>query len=163
MSFIQNKIGFMSKLVIFSLAMIISTITHAANLDSPIGYWKTIDDVSGKPKSIVHITEAADHTLQGIVVKIYPSPGKDENEVCSACRDEKHDQRIVGMQILTGMQLNEDRWSGGKILDPVNGKYYRCTMRVINDGQQLSVRGYIGFPLLGRSQTWNRVDINKKE
>ncbi|EKD71263.1 MAG: hypothetical protein ACD_46C00223G0004 [uncultured bacterium] len=127
---------------------------------SPIGIWKTIDDVTGKPKGIVQLWVSDKNSLKGKILKIYPRPGYDQNEVCIECKDEKHNQRIVGMTFLENLQQNKDKantWDNGSILDPQNGKTYRCTLSVIENGQKLYVRGYIGFPLFGRSQTWVRV------
>ncbi|MDR3478682.1 MAG: DUF2147 domain-containing protein [Gammaproteobacteria bacterium] len=136
------------------------TVAYAApsqNNQSPVGYWKTIDDVTGKPKSIMQISEQSDGSLNGRIVKIWPKPGKDINEVCEACEGEKHNQRIVGMVILTGLKQGETQWEGGEILDPSTGKTYHCNMRVVDNGAKLNVHGYIGFSLLGRTQTWLRV------
>lgn len=60
------------------------------------------------------------------------------------------------MTILWGLKMNGDEWSGGEILDPDNGKIYRCKMTLSEDGTQLSVRGFIGIALIGRTQTWHR-------
>ncbi len=131
------------------------------NLNSPVGYWKTIDDVTGEQKSILKITENSDHVLTGQVFKAFPSPGEEPHKICSECKDEKHNQPIVGMVILTGLKQDNEQWDGGKILDPLNGKYYSCSARVMDGGKKLKVRGYIGFSLLGRSQDWIRApDIN---
>jgi uncharacterized protein (DUF2147 family) len=129
--------------------------------NSPVGYWKTIDDVTNQPKSILEITEAKDHSLTGRIVKIYPRPGYDENEVCTECKGERHNQRIVGMVIMEHVKQsvsNQHQWVNGQILDPVNGKTYNCNFTLMDDGKQAVVRGYIGMPLFGRSQTWFRVD-----
>jgi len=150
--------------IIFNLAAAIMTmlfagIAIAATNASPVGLWKTIDDVTDKPKAIIHITEAQDHTLQGSIVKIFPRPGHDQNELCSACKGLKHNQRIVGMTILEGLRPDHKSpgyWKGGKILDPKNGKTYHSTLQLVDD-KTLSVRGYVGIPLFGRSQTWHRV------
>jgi uncharacterized protein (DUF2147 family) len=143
-----------------SIAIISAFYLATSYAASPIGYWKTIDDVSGQPKSIVKISENQDHLLMGQVVKIFPSPGKDENEVCEACKGDKHNQPIVGMVILTGLKAGEKNWDEGKILDPQNGKTYSCSAKLADNGNKLDVRGYIGLPLLGRSQTWERVENN---
>lgn len=127
--------------------------------DSPVGYWKTIDDITGKPKSIVHIWRTANNTLEGQVVKIFPSPGKTQSEICTACKGDKLNQPIVGMVILSGLQGNQTHWKNGEILDPENGKSYSCSLRVADNGNLLDVHGYVGLPLLGRSQTWQRVDV----
>lgn len=135
------------------------TSTFAATPTSPIGYWKTIDDVTGKPKSIVKIWENDDHLLIGQVVKIFPRPGKTEGELCEKCNGTNHNKPIVGMVIMTGLKANQHQWGNGQILDPLNGKTYSCSAKLAENGKRLNVRGYIGLPLLGRSQTWERVDL----
>lgn len=147
----------MRKLFLLMALFFLAFPLYAANI-SPLGYWKTIDDVTGKPKSILHIYQSG-NALYGRIVKIYPRPGYDENEVCSACRGSRHNQRIVGMVIMEGMRQtanNPAEWSNGHILDPLSGKTYSCTITVINGGRDLNVRGYIGFSLFGRTQTWIR-------
>ena len=133
-----------------------NTIIIAAPL-SPVGYWKTIDDVTGKPKSIIKIWETQNHLLMGQVTQIFPSPGKDQTERCIACQGDQHDQPIVGMVILSGLKQANHQWAEGKILDPHNGKTYSCSAKLADNGKKLDVRGYIGLPLLGRSQTWERM------
>lgn len=131
-----------------------------ANTNSPIGLWRTIDDVSGKPKAIVQIWENPDRALFGKIIKIYPRPGHDQNEVCEACEGARHNQRIVGMVFMENLKPSNDAnvWSDGKILDPKNGKIYNCNAKLSERGDKLNVRGYIGMPLFGRTQTWMRVD-----
>ena len=127
---------------------------------SPVGYWKTIDDVTGKPKSIVQISMGTDDRLNGKVVRLFPKQGEDvTKKVCKACTGSLHDQPIVGMEILKGLVADGNQWVNGKILDPANGKTYSCTARLASNGEKLRVRGYIGMPLFGRSQTWERVDL----
>lgn len=150
----------MIPLFLMSFFVLILPHAHAANTSlSPFGYWKTIDDVTGKPKSIVHIYQSG-HALYGQVVKIFPRPGYDQNEVCSACKGAKHNQRIVGMIVMEGLTQNASNpveWSGGQVLDPLNGKTYRCAITVVDKGEKLNARGYIGISLFGRTQTWVRV------
>ncbi|HEY0563645.1 MAG TPA: DUF2147 domain-containing protein, partial [Methylophilus sp.] len=67
-------------------------------------------------------------------------------------------QKIIGMTIAKGLKKNGNQYDGGEILDPENGKLYKCKMKLDDTGNQLEVRGYIGFSLLGRSQTWTRVE-----
>jgi len=132
---------------------------------TPAGFWKTIDDVTGKPKAIVQLWETPDKIVFGRVLKIFPRPGHDQNEVCVACDGDKHNKRVVGMVILENLkQSTDDRasWTGGKILDPKNGKTYQSNIRLVDNGRKLDVKGYIGTPLFGRTQTWVRVaDLEK--
>jgi uncharacterized protein (DUF2147 family) len=127
---------------------------------TPVGYWKTIDDLTGRPKSIIHIWKADNDVLMGKVIKIFPKEGHDQNKLCTACSGDKHNQPIVGMVILSGLRASQQsQWGDGSILDPENGKSYSCSLRVADNGKRLNVHGYIGIPLLGRSQTWERVDL----
>ena len=137
-------------------------IAHAAeiSLETPVGYWKTIDDVTGKPKSIVQIWKTNDNILMGKVVKIFSKNNHaDQTKKCEACKGDLHGQPIVGMVILSGLTAKQNQWKNGKILDPENGKSYSCAMHTIDHGKKLDVRGFIGLSLLGRTQTWERVDL----
>ena len=124
---------------------------------SPVGLWKTIDDHSGKPKSLIRITES-NGELRGKIEKLFREPGEDPNPKCDKCEDARKDQPIIGMTILTGMKPDRGEYDGGQILDPGNGKIYKSKMSLANDGKALDVRGYIGVPLFGRTQTWLREE-----
>jgi len=132
-----------------------ATIAFAQGTDSPVGVWQTIDDHTHQPKALVQITQNADGSLSGKVIKgLNPADSPDRR--CTECTDERKDQKILGMTIIRDMKQDGDHWDGGNILDPENGKVYRCKMTLDEGGRKLVVRGYIGVSLLGRSQTWNR-------
>lgn len=125
---------------------------------TPVGLWKTIDDETKQEKSYVRITDA-DGALTGKVEKII-DPNK-QDEVCDKCTDERKGQRKLGMTIVRNVKKNAeqaDLWDSGDILDPNNGKVYRVLMKTIDGGRKLEVRGFIGLPLLGRTQTWIRIE-----
>jgi len=148
------------KYLLIGFSMLIATALYADS-NPAVGYWKTIDDVTGKPKAIIQIWEASDHRLTGRILKIWPRPGYDQNELCAACSGDNHNKRIVGMVILKNLQRDNttpNLWSNGTILDPKSGKVYKSNLQVIRNGQAVLVRGYIGIPLFGRSQTWLRVN-----
>lgn len=123
--------------------------------DSPVGLWKNIDDESGKPKALIRITEA-NGVLEGKIEKLFRDAGQDQNPVCDKCSDARKNQPIIGMTMLNGLKKDGDEYNGGQILDPNNGKVYRSKLKVADGGKKLEVRGYIGVPMLGRSQTWVR-------
>lgn len=132
----------------------------AADTSTPVGTWKQVDDVTGKVKSIIQISET-NGTLEGKVMQLLNrSPeaiARDgEHPKCAKCDGERKDQPIEGMTILWGVSKDGDVWDGGKILDPKNGKVYKVKLTLEDGGQKLDVHGYIGFALLGRSQTWER-------
>ena len=141
----------------FLVAILMLPGLASAQSMTPVGLWKTIDDVTGNERSYVRIVEVAGE-LQGKVEKIFPFPGDDPENLCEKCEGERKNQPIVGMTILWGLKDEGETWKGGKILDPDNGKTYRCKMTVSDDGKELDVRGYIGISLIGRTQTWQRVE-----
>lgn len=117
------------------------------------GKWKTIDDETGKPKSIVEIFKKSDGKYYGKVVQLLIKP---EHANCIDCKDDRKDKPILGMEVIRGLKKDDDEFSGGTITDPKNGKTYKCTIK--RDGENLNVRGYLGISLIGRSQTWRKVD-----
>jgi uncharacterized protein (DUF2147 family) len=119
------------------------------------GKWKTIDDETGKAKSIVEIYEE-NGSYSGKIVKLFREPNEEQNPNCDKCTGDKKDKPITGMQILSGLKKDGDKWSGGDILDPKNGKTYSCKAELAENGAKLKLRGFIGFSLLGRTQTWIR-------
>jgi uncharacterized protein (DUF2147 family) len=136
------------------VAIGISLSAHAAE-SVPTGRWLTIDDNDGKPRSLVVIEEKQGE-LSGRIEQIFPRPGDPEQNVCEKCEGARKNQPVVGMIFLWGLRKQGDEYSGGEILDPDNGKTYRAKLQLSPDGKQLSVRGYIGLSLFGRSQTWLR-------
>lgn len=140
-------------LIPFAAALLLGTHAFAADM-TPAGVWKTIDDKTGQAKSIVEISEQ-NGELTGKVVKVLQSE-QGPNPICKECDGERKNQPVTGMTIIWGMKKDGDVWSGGKILDPKNGKIYGCKMHVIEGGNKLEVRGFIGFSFLGRTQVWER-------
>ena len=124
--------------------------------NTPVGTWKTIDDKTHQPKSIVQITEV-NGELQGKVLQVLQSE-HGPNPKCEECDGERKNQPIEGMVILWGVKQDGDEWDGGKILDPKNGKTYKVKLKMLENGAKLDVHGYIGFSLIGRSQVWERQE-----
>ena len=124
---------------------------------SPAGLWKNIDDVSGKPKALIRITEE-NGVVQGRIEKLFRAADQDQNPVCDKCTDARKNQPVIGMVFMTGLKKDGKEYTGGEILDPDNGKVYKSKMKLDDGGKKLEVRGYIGVPLLGRSQTWLRQE-----
>lgn len=121
------------------------------------GLWKTIDDETGQPKSVVKLY-LKDGKLFGDVVKLFRKPGEDPNPICDKCEedDPRYNKKILGMTIITNLKYDEDDnvWDDGEILDPKKGKTYDCKLWV-EDGK-LQVRGYVLF--FHRTQEWLRYD-----
>ena len=133
--------------------MAVSAMAMAQN--TPVGSWTTIDDATGKPKSVVEIYEARDGSLAGRVDEILQSD-RGPNPLCDKCSGANKGKPVKGMVILWGIKQKGDTWEGGKIMDPKNGNVYSAKMTPIEGGAKLEVRGFKGFSLLGRTQTWVR-------
>lgn len=147
--------------LILSLLLCLFSGSILASEMTPLGYWKTIDDVTGRAQSIIKIAyDSQTKTYQGTIVDTFPKPGEDKSKVCSKCKGERYNKRILGMTIMENFHADkggDGYYKGGTILDPTSGKIYSCTMQVSKNNKKLTVRGYIGIPLFGRSQTWLRV------
>jgi len=146
------------RLALALLMLCFAAMAAAADRTSPVGLWKTIDDKTQQPRSLVRIVEAGG-ALEGRIEQLLNrQPDDDPQNLCRACKGERKDRPVIGMKILWGLVKDGDAWEDGEILDPKNGKTYSCKMRVSPDGSKLEVRGFIGLSLIGRSQTWIREE-----
>ncbi len=142
-------------ILLVSQLLLLPTVSAAA-ASSPAGLWKTIDDKTGKPRSLVRINEA-----NGVVTAVVEKGLLETDtgdKVCDKCKDDRKDQPIIGMEIIRDMKKHGERYDGGTILDPENGKTYQCILKLNETGDELEVRGFIGISLIGRSQMWQRVE-----
>lgn len=139
------------KKLLFTLLLLFPLFSFSQDI---IGKWKTIDDETGKAKSIVEIFKATNGKIYGRVYKILTVG--EENKKCTACKGDLKDKPITGMIIVSGLTKDGDEWSGGTIMDPNKGKTYDCYI-TMESKDKLKVRGYMGVALLGRTQYWYRV------
>ena len=139
--------------VLLTLALVLSMTGP-----SPVGKWKTIGDDTKKPRSIVKITRNDAGVLSGTIVHTYPMEGQPDDPVCVKCKGALKDKPIHGMTILRGLTYDGKKWTGGTILDPEAGKTYKCFIEVLDGGKRIKLRGYVGSPVLGRTQNWYRLD-----
>ena len=123
---------------------------------TPVGTWRSIDDDTKQPKAQIVISDSAG-VLSGRIEQLL-RPGVDPKAVCDRCTDDRKDKPIIGLEIIRGgkKEADKDVWSGGKIIDPENGKEYRASFTPIEGGAKLEVRGYLGP--FWRTQTWQRVN-----
>jgi uncharacterized protein (DUF2147 family) len=135
--------------------LLLSFISSMINAQTVMGKWKTIDDETGKAKSIVEIYEESGK-VYGKVIQLFREPQEEQNPICDKCEDDRKNQLVLGMQILRDMQLKDGYYQAGTICDPKNGKVYKCEFWLDgSDKNKLQVRGYWGF--FYRTQTWQRV------
>lgn len=124
----------------------------AADPNSPIGNWKTIDDQSGKPKSIVQITES-NGALTGKIVELLEGASE---KTCSKCDGDLKDKPLVGMRILWDLKKEGGEWAGGKIFNPSDGGTYTSKAKLTDGGKTLEVTGKWMF--FSKQQKWQRVE-----
>ena len=130
--------------------------SESASRNSPVGRWKTVDDATGKAKSIVTIWEQNGKLYGKVQQLLDPATPDYPNPRCDDCPGEQKGRPVVGLRILWDMKKDGDGWSGGMILDPETGKTYRCLLSLADGGKKLKVRGYLGLSVLGRTQYWQR-------
>jgi uncharacterized protein (DUF2147 family) len=136
-------------LVLMSLFFSASSVQH----NGIIGKWRTIDDETGKPISVVEIFESHGK-FYGNVVEIFDP--KSRNKTCTECEGTDKNKPIIGLQVIKGLRKDGKEFNGGKILDPKYGKLYKCSIELENT-DKLKVRGFVGISLFGRTQYWQRV------
>ena len=127
----------------------------SAYQNSPVGRWRTIDDATGKPASIVGIREE-NGKLIGRIEKVFDPFPKEANPKCTACQGELKGVPLVGMKILWDLAKHDNEWSGGKIIDPDSGKTYNCSLALEKGETRIKIRGFIGMSIFGRTQYWLR-------
>ncbi len=150
----------MKKKILFVFVAFISMIFFVSQASAQkgviAGLWKTIDDETGEAKSYVEIKKSASGQYFGAITKLLLEP---QDKLCDKCEGKLKDKKIVGMVILRSMKVDGDGLSGGKILDPGNGKFYNCSMEIDEkDPNKLNLRGSIDrWGIAGRTQSWYRV------
>jgi uncharacterized protein (DUF2147 family) len=124
---------------------------------TPAGLWKTIDDKTGKERSLIRISESGGVYTGRIDKRL--DPDAKPTDVCDKCTDERKGQPLQGLVLVRNVKASADDkevFEGGDITDPENGKVYRVRLKPLEGGKKLEVRGYIG-PFY-RNQTWIRVE-----
>lgn len=146
----------LARAVFFTLLLCVSLQAWAAS--GIAGYWKIIDDKTHLPTGVVHVYPMHGRYV-GRIIKTYPAPGAKHKKpaICHACQGVLRNHPVVGLPILSVSVTGKKGVAQGHVLDPHNGKTYRSTLTLIDGGQALNVRGYLGVSLFGRTQIWRRA------
>lgn len=143
-------------LCLFALSAQLSADQPATN--TPVGYWKTIDDKTGKPRSIVKIFEL-NGELRGRIEKLIDLPSGAKPPTCDKCPGDKKGKPVLGLEFLWGFKRDGAAWGEGAVLDPEEGKVYKANLELLDGGKQLKLFGFVRVLIkIGRSQTWTRVE-----
>lgn len=139
------------------LGLLLLSAVHSAAGAELAGLWAQYDD-DGKLSSMVRIS-AHRSAYDGVVEWVIPGPDEPAEPLCESCMGELHNRPVAGLRILSGMKRKDALvFDGGEILDPNEGKTYRCRMTLSPDSNTLEVLGYLGVAFFGRTQTWKRKE-----
>jgi uncharacterized protein (DUF2147 family) len=128
----------------------------AANQATAVGLWEKLDE-SGKPAGWFRVIDCGS-TYVARIVKIFPKPGENPAALrCTQCRGDQKNAPVLGLTFIKGLRRDGLSYQGGSVLDPRDGSVYNALMELSPDGKHLTVRGYLGLPLLGQSEVWHRL------
>ncbi len=136
------------------LSIVLLTLTFSINSQTIFGNWNSKNDETGEIDSVIEVYQKNGKAFAKIIEIKNPDR---KTAVCDLCDGKNKDKPILGLNILTGLEKDDDEWSGGKILDPRNGKVYKCYIKLEGD-KKLKIRGYMGFALIGKTAYWERAE-----
>ncbi|MFT4575316.1 MAG: hypothetical protein ACI9SI_000220 [Polaribacter sp.] len=140
----------MKKLTLL-LFLLLSTISYSQSI---FGKWESKDLITNKVDSVIEVYKKNGKAY----AKIVAITDKSKKEaLCTLCKDENKNKPVLGMEILTGLKKDGDEWSDGTILDPRNGKIYKCYIKLVKPNK-LKLRGYIGISLFGKTEYMERAE-----
>ncbi|HAJ26911.1 MAG TPA: DUF2147 domain-containing protein [Syntrophus sp. (in: bacteria)] len=146
----------MKRTMLLVTMILLCSVSLALAGGSPVGKWKTIDDETNKEKSIVEVYEVGGK-IYGRILQLLQEKDGGASKLCTKCTGADLNKPMIGLVFVKDLKADGDEYTGGTILDPNNGKVYKCKMEVIEGGNKVKVRGFLGFSLLGRTQVWHKV------
>lgn len=146
---VQIKFDLMKRMILLVTMLLSISVAYSQSI---VGTWKSIDDETGKARSVVEIYEK-EGKFYGKILKLFREEGEDPDPICEECKDDRKGEKIIGMEIISDMKYNkkDNEYHKGEIMDPENGNIYDCKLWV-DEGGKLKVRGYLLF--FYRTQTW---------
>lgn len=141
-----------SFMVMLALPMLAATFAASAQ-NSPVGRWKTLDDETGKPMTIVEVYQAKNGTIAAKVVETLYAP----NASCTKCSGKDKGKPIIGMPVLWNLKAIDGGWGEGNGFKPSTGDSFKAkSVKLIDGGGKLEVTGC--KMMFCRSANWVRVN-----
>lgn len=137
-----------------SITFLLVFISIVINAQTIFGKWNSKNEKTGKVDSVIEVYKKDGKAYAKVIEILNPDR---KNAVCVDCEGENKDKPIIGLDILTGLEKDDDEWSGGTILDPRNGKVYKCYIELVKPNK-LKLRGYVGISLFGKTAYWERAE-----
>lgn len=150
------KLKFLTLIVTALLAGFACAAPEPADIPTAAGMWAQIYP-DGRVGGWFLIFENNNGLYEGAIAKMFLKPGENPNPICTHCTGDQKNQPSLGLIIIKGMRRDSLTYDNGTILDPRDGHVYQAKMTLSSDGQQLTVRGFVGFELFGQNQTWKRL------
>lgn len=149
------KLKFLTVILASLMAVLAWASPPLAAEPSVAGMWAQVDE-HGRVGGWFLIFEH-DGFYEGAIAKMFIKPGEDPNPICTHCKGDQKNAPRLGLTIIKGMQRKGLVYQNGNILDPRDGQVYHAKMTLSPDGQQLTLRGYLGIELFGQNQVWRRL------
>lgn len=122
------------------------------------GLWQEYNDDTGNPEALIRITKMTDDTYEAKIEKIIPDTAENSASLCTHCTGSLHNRPLLGLRILSGLKRRDKlTFEEGEIIDPDDGKIYRCNIRLSEDGKTSQVTGYLSFNWIGHSEIWRKA------